>query len=135
MEKIWLSIDEHWNGPYRNSIHGKRALDSKGVESYCYHCGGDFLYRDTGYISWPGEVEGKFAINSGTIYLMDDCPHCGKVNNPHARVHVEAYDAHTEEPIDYFVSAIVFFRKEAYHEYLEEYEKDGKLVFHVSFAV
>jgi hypothetical protein len=131
MKKIWLYIDEDWNGPHRNHVVGRRALEWHKREAYCYHCGGDIVYRSTGYISWPDNFDGQEVLASGVIHLTDQCPHCGKLNDPHARVYVEAFDAEDGEPIEYFISAMAFFSKADFDDYLKEYEEEG----HLSFIV
>lgn len=121
MKKIWLSIDEQLIG-IANSIEAKDAEDEMDIESYCYHCGSDFGYK---------QIDGSFFFKP--VNLIQCCKTCGQINNPHARVYVEAFDAQDGEPLEYFISASTFFAKSNFDQYLQEYEKEGHLSFIVKY--
>lgn len=121
MKKIWLSIDEQLIG-LANNIEAIDAEEETATSAYCYHCGEDFGYK---------QIDGSFFFKP--VNLIQSCQFCGQINNPHARVYVEAFDAQDGEPLEYFISASTFFAKSNFDEYLSEYDKEGHLSFIVKY--
>ena len=133
MEKMWKHIDRTWNGPKRNPIIGKRALNSHETEAYCSYCLGGIVYRSSGYTSWFNSDDNT--ISSGYAKLVEQCPHCGELNDPSERVYLHAVNHKTDEPIeDYYRTTEHFFRKNDFDECMAEYKKEGKLLFRIQYG-